>query len=435
MAKAMQDRLNNTKTPSLNWGRCLSRFPLFALLLLLLCQCTSKAPSTCKLSGELTGLDDQPLLLWGVNQLYDRLDTIPVENGRFSVTLPIDTVAETLLCMPDGQLFPLFLEKGKKIVVTGSLPDSVTVTGSELNDSIYALLAVTAPYRTDSLDHIMYSLRLKLDTLKETIDSLNALKGKAKRQRLDSLKNKIDSLNLHRDTLTALRDSIKLQRDTLVLHTDSLILPFIERNPGSAASVFVLRHFYTNEYSPDKKRVKKALSKLAPYMLDYQLVSKLDKYVDNNDVLKLQRTLPNFSLPDSLDVSFNRFTFSGQWLLLQFWASWDPQSRNEHKALLELNREQQKIKNKEQRLAILGISLDADRKQWMTAIQEDSLTWNQLCDFRSWNTPLIKRIGLENIPANVLVNERGTIVGFNLTLDEIKEKIKEIRKPEEKKRR
>ena len=80
---------------------------------------------------------------------------------------------------------------------------------------------------------------------------------------------------------------------------------------------------------------------------------------------------------------------------------------------------------------MLGISLDSDRRQWLDAVSADSLEWDQACNFRAWDLDLLRRLNITTLPCNILVNDRGSIRGINLTTEQIEEELKVIRKEKE----
>jgi len=346
-------------------ARCPIFLPLCLLALTLLGSCSSPKEPSCRITVDVTGLaSDQPLLIWGADRLYQRIDTLYAQDGHLQVSLPIDTIAEAVLLTPDGRQHPLILERDAQLHITGALPDSLTVSGSQ-NDSIYALL------RTASLP-----------------------------QYADSL-----------------------QRTRLYMQ-------YITRHPDEVGTVYVLRHFLASD-TIDRAQLTEALSLLTPLMRDHQLVAQLDNFHGQPDDIAPYKNLPMFGIPDTVGVVVNRFVYNNRPLLLHFWASWNPQSREQARSLRALYDEQQKVRQKEDRLAILGVSLDAQRQPWLDAIHADSLSWDHVCNFRGWDTDLVKRLHLTELPYTILVNGNGSIRAINPTPDQIRETLKLIKKEKE----
>ena len=219
------------------------------------------------------------------------------------------------------------------------------------------------------------------------------------------------------------------------LERQELVLAYLRRHPADATSVFVIRHFYASGAQIDDASTDAALHELVPLMRDYPFIAQLDDYTGKYANIAVGRTIPTFSLPDTTGVVVNRFTYPDQSILLQFWASWSPESRARNKALLPLYEQQQKLRQKADRLAILGVSLDSDRGAWRTAICTDSLPWAQLCNFRSWDTDLVQRLGITELPYNILINDRGSIRGINLTPEQIEQELKVIKEERDKQKR
>ncbi|MBF4485069.1 thioredoxin-like domain-containing protein [Flavobacterium sp. CSZ] len=65
---------------------------------------------------------------------------------------------------------------------------------------------------------------------------------------------------------------------------------------------------------------------------------------------------------------------------------------------------------------IAGISLDKNKEQWSAAITKDKLDWVNLLD---QDQKLKSIIGIENIPYNYLIDDKGIIIGINLSVTEI----------------
>lgn len=82
--------------------------------------CSEKKTDSISLNGEIKGLGNDTIYLYGSDRMYDRMDTLIVENDKFSTTLSVDTLVSTILLFSDGTEYPLFLDKGHKIQIKGS---------------------------------------------------------------------------------------------------------------------------------------------------------------------------------------------------------------------------------------------------------------------------------------------------------------------------
>lgn len=135
--------------------------------------------------------------------------------------------------------------------------------------------------------------------------------------------------------------------------------------------------------------------------------------------LKIGEAAPQFSATLSDGSSFQLKDLNGSYVLIDFWASWNLTCRKQND---ELNKTFQKYRDRKFRTAkkffIVSISLDDLKEHWKLAIQRDELLWkHHICDFYSWNSPYTKMFGINQLPANFLLDASGKIVAKNIWFD------------------
>lgn len=132
---------------------------------------------------------------------------------------------------------------------------------------------------------------------------------------------------------------------------------------------------------------------------------------------------PDFTLPGVNGKIVTLKDYSGQYVLLDFWASWCGPCREEHPYL-----KQAYTKYHDKAFTIIGISLDEEKSKWLTAIEKDGLPWTQLCDFKGRYGDVIRLYNLlgKGIPASFLLDPKGEIVAMDLRGDELEKKLAEL---------
>ena len=118
----------------------------------------------------------------------------------------------------------------------------------------------------------------------------------------------------------------------------------------------------------------------------------------------------------------------GSLVFVDFWASWSPTSRKEH---VNLQRIFMRYKDKKFRTArkfhIISVSIDTQHRQWEFALKRDALSWPfQVCDFSGWNSPYVNHFRVAYIPANFLLDEKGTVIGKDLYAEDLEDRLRAL---------
>jgi len=118
---------------------------------------------------------------------------------------------------------------------------------------------------------------------------------------------------------------------------------------------------------------------------------------------------PDFRQADPQGKVVQLSALRGQYVLLDFWASWCPPCRAENPTLVRAYHQY-----KSRKFTILSVSLDHDRAAWLKAVKTDGLTWTQVSDLKGWDNDAAARYHIQAVPQNYLLDPSGHVVGQNL---------------------
>lgn len=122
----------------------------------------------------------------------------------------------------------------------------------------------------------------------------------------------------------------------------------------------------------------------------------------------------NFNDPNGKPIALS--SLKGKVVLIDFWASWCRPCRAENPNVVRVYNE---YKDKKfingKGFTVYGVSLDQKRDSWQAAILQDQLNWpSHVSDLKGWYSAAAKTYRVSGIPANVLIDGDGIIVGRNL---------------------
>lgn len=131
---------------------------------------------------------------------------------------------------------------------------------------------------------------------------------------------------------------------------------------------------------------------------------------------------PEIALNNPNGVELKLSSLRGNYVLVDFWASWCGPCRRETPNVVRLYN-----KYKSQGFTIFSVSLDDNLEAWKSAIVSDGMSWpNHVSDLLKWNSPMPQLYGFSGIPHTVLLNREGNVIGVGLRGESLEQKLNEI---------
>jgi peroxiredoxin len=303
-------------------------------------------------------------------------------DGKFSLALPADSERLYVLEV-GGQRLPLFLEAG---------PHSLKGDFNQLYQS-----ASFSNSRLTTLLKRVESTRVDFEQNAQTLEmNFKMAMGSGNQKGADS----------------AMEGFFSLQKSTkqYVKHLIDSIGP----NPVS--------HLATSMLSVDEDfgYLDSLANRFEKEKPGAAYTEKMKSYLEVPRKLAIGKKAPDFSQPDPTGKPVSLSQFKGQWVLLDFWASWCKPCRAENPTLKKAFQNY-----KDKGFTILSVSIDTNKDAWLKAIVTDKMFWAHASDLTEDNAAA-RPYFVRSIPSSFLINPEGRIAAKNLRGPALEQKLSEV---------
>lgn len=125
---------------------------------------------------------------------------------------------------------------------------------------------------------------------------------------------------------------------------------------------------------------------------------------------------PDFTLPGTDGKTYSLKDFRGKTLIIDFWATWCPDCREEMPQLLAL----QKKLNGRKDIVMVGVSFDTDPAKLEAYVKEQGIGWLQLSDFKAKKESAISEAyHIQWIPTKYVIGPDGKVLLATVMQDKV----------------
>ena len=195
---------------------------------------------------------------------------------------------------------------------------------------------------------------------------------------------------------------------------------FVKSHPDSYFTPTLLGNL---SYELEASEIESFINALDTNVAKVPIITDLKKRVAVMKTVAIGQKAPDFTMNDVNDkpVALSSRIGKSKLLLVDFWASWCAPCRGENPNVVKVWKEFNK-----KGFDVFGVSLDQKKEDWLKAIADDKLTWTHVSDLQYWSNAAAKLYAVYSIPANFLLDDKGTIIAKNLRGDALTSKVKEL---------
>lgn len=367
------------------------------ILPLLLSSCKSNEAT---ISGKLLGLSATTVYLEqsmaNGQQIQDSVKL--ATDGAYAFALRNVPSTPTLYQLVyNNERVPLLIKGGEKVSVTslGSIILNYTVTGSEESELLKEFNSRYIP-GVQQLNECMtkFAHATSDEEKKDLAQTYNSLYKQIKR-------DQIGFIIEHKSNLAAVYALYqRLSGEHYLANAESDIIYY--RTVADALS----------ESYPDSPFLVTIKNDIARMEARNSLLQSIE-----------ERTYPELKAPNMYGEEVSLSSLAGNVILVDFWSAELGNSNAMNADLKELYN-----KYHEKGFEVYQVSVDIVKSLWVNAVQDQKLPWVSVCDFKGERSPMLGLYNVSHIPANFLIDSKGTIVGKDLYGSSLENKLAELLK-------
>lgn len=319
---------------------------------------------------------------------WEHKDSADVVEGKFSFSGELDLPEVWYIKFDDKKAYVSLFVENSKISISGATlnRDSVTISGSSTHDALTKF--------NDGQEGFY-----------KEIDKME-----------------IDYMAARETEDTATMNQINIDYDAVSKRINEYIVEYVGGNTSSVIAPYLTVSNLMRDFTASQ--IDSTLNTFSKDIKGSKYVVSMQESSAKMRTTEIGAVAPLFTQNDPEGNPISLESFRGNYLLIDFWASWCGPCRKENPNVVAAY-----DKYHDMGFDILGVSLDDNGEKWIAAIDKDGLTWSQVGDLKGWANEVGQLYGVNSIPHSILLDKEGFIIAKNLRGEELHEKLEEVLNP------
>lgn len=328
------------------------------------------------------------------------------------------------------------LENGVWLYLEASCPEDGIKDSTQVNNEAFAFEGkLTKPatqviLRTKKYtNYVFFWLENKNITmsLKDGQFKNGKIKGSATQTENEEIQRLIKPIELKDDSLRAalrksedpaIKNELRKQIAEIKTEIYHVYLNFGKVHPNSIV-VASATDVYSTTWG--KEKTQEIYKVLSPSIKETTYGKNINSFLALSQEVKIGGKYVDFEQTNTVGKKIKLSDIKGKYILLEFWGSWCGPCRQDNPELVKTYNAY-----KPKGFEILGVAADNNKAQWLKAIKDDGLPWENVSDLKGDKNDVVFMYGISAYPTNYLIDEKGIIIAKDLRGKKLSDKLAEL---------
>ncbi|RZK38615.1 MAG: redoxin domain-containing protein [Pedobacter sp.] len=335
-----------------------------------------------KIDGTVDGLENGTWLYLKLSSPQETIDSTQVTNGKFTLNghLPL-AATQVILHTQKYTNYVFFWLENKNI--TMSLKDKEFKNG--------VIKGSIAQTENEEIQKLIKPIGLKEDSLR---------------------------VALSKTTDTTVKAEIRQQLNNIKPEEYAAYLSYTKNHPSSLIIANIVDVYSTTW---GKEKTNEIYQLFTPTLQQTTYGKSINRFLSLSREIKIGGKYVDFEQTNTTGKKVKLSDIKGKYILLEFWGSWCGPCREENPVLVQTYNAY-----KAKGFEILGVAADENKAQWLTAIKDDGLLWENVTDLKGSKNEAGLIYNINSFPTNYLIDQNGIIIAKDLRGKKLADKLAEL---------
>ena len=204
------------------------------------------------------------------------------------------------------------------------------------------------------------------------------------------------------------------------METRDKAMAYIQKYAQSPVAMYLFERYLVQDATVPVNGQKDLLRLLKQTRKDDTKLLALEQKVKSMELFQNGKTLPSITMKTKNGKKINIGKQDSDFTLLVFWAAW---MERQYEYIDVFHRLCEDFAKNSSHLKVITISLDHQQYSWEDFIRYDTLYASHIYDGLSWESPAVRKLGIQTVPSYILADSKHKIIAHGKSAEDMRKDV------------